>query len=274
MPSHVSQLFFNVCFSLSAKRAPWSPIMTYIGEYGDHLLYPYTPSLITAGIFFVLFLLTNMYHLYQLLANQSWYLLFFVLGGSMIGYVERAIAHSNPEVARIYSLQAIFILLAPALCAASIYMTLERLVSHLHAEESSMLPLSWMKAIFMNTAMVAFLLQAAGSGIMANGKTDDVMTIGRHIVMSGLCVQLAFFALFIPSLIIFYQRYRTHAPAQQAVGTGRINLLHITHTWVTTLFGLYIASVLILVRSIFRLIQYAQGPYGNLLSHEVFSLHF
>ncbi|CAG8946937.1 unnamed protein product [Penicillium salamii] len=272
--------------------------MTYVGEYGDHLLYPYTPSLIAAGIFFVLFLLTTMYHVYQLLANQSWYLLLLAVGGfckrfstsastrpekcivvvpltffipvQMIGYVERAIAHSNPEVARIYSLQAIFILLAPAVFAGSIYMALEKLVLHLHAEEFSMLPLGWMTAIFMNTAMVAFLLQATGSGIMANGKTDDVMTIGRHIVMGGLCVQLVFFALFILSLVIFYQRYRTHAPARQAVEARRTNLLHITHTWVTTLIGLYSASALILVRSTFRLIQYAQGPYGSLLSDEAF----
>lgn len=36
------------------------------------------------------------------------------------------------------------------------------------------------------------------------------------------------------------------------------------------MFGLYICSTLILIRSIFRLIEFVQGDNGFLISHEVY----
>ena len=44
--------------------------------------------------------------------------------------------------------------------------------------------------------------------------------------------------------------------------------------WVTVLLGLYIVSVLILVRSIFRLIEYKYGFDGYLMTHEAFMYIF
>jgi hypothetical protein len=38
--------------------------------------------------------------------------------------------------------------------------------------------------------------------------------------------------------------------------------------------GLYVASILILIRSIFRLIEYAQGNDGYIICHEVFMYVF
>lgn len=50
------------------------------GQY-EFQLYRYTPSLVGAVIFIVLFLLTTAYHLYQLIRSRSWYFTAFVLGG-------------------------------------------------------------------------------------------------------------------------------------------------------------------------------------------------
>lgn len=80
----------------------------------------------------------------------------------IIGYIARALSHSNTKSVPIYSIQTILILLAPPLYAASIYMVLGRLISHLRAESYSMVPLKWMTRIFVTGDVVAFVMQAAG----------------------------------------------------------------------------------------------------------------
>lgn len=54
------------------------------------------------------------------------------------------------------------ILLAPPLYAASIYMTLGRLIRYLDAEVISVVPTRWLTGIFLTGDIVAFVMQAAG----------------------------------------------------------------------------------------------------------------
>lgn len=80
----------------------------------------------------------------------------------IIGYAARVAAHSNKESIPIYSIQTILILLAPPLYAASIYMVLGRIISYVHAEHFSLVPLKWMTGIFVAGDVIAFVMQAAG----------------------------------------------------------------------------------------------------------------
>jgi hypothetical protein len=45
-------------------------------------LYRYTPSLVAAIIFIVVFALATLYHLYQVVRTRSWYFTIFVGGGA------------------------------------------------------------------------------------------------------------------------------------------------------------------------------------------------
>jgi hypothetical protein len=62
----------------------------------------------------------------------------------------------------VFALQALLILLAPPLYAASIYMVLGRLIRFLGAEHLSMIRVNWMTKIFVTGDVIAFLAQAAG----------------------------------------------------------------------------------------------------------------
>ncbi|KAJ5835682.1 hypothetical protein N7447_001708 [Penicillium robsamsonii] len=234
----------------------------------DFKLYRYTPSLVAAIIFIVLFVLATAYHLYQVVRTRFWYFTIFVVGGAfqIIGYICRALAHNDKENIPIYSVGTIMILLAPPLYAASIYMTLGRLVVHLDAESLSLVPVKWLTAIFVTGDVIAFLMQAAGGGIMASG-TLSAMTTGEHITIGGLAVQLVFFSVFIVASSIFHYRIRNN-PTEKSIGQSR------SGSWEAVMAGLYVASILILIRSIFRLIEYAQGNSGYLISHEVFMYVF
>ncbi|KAL2782548.1 RTA1 like protein [Aspergillus keveii] len=240
----------------------------------DFELYRYTPNLAAAALFVALFFLTTLYHVYQVWRGRAWYFLAFVIGGifQIIGYICRIIAHDDKESIPIYSIQTILILLAPPLYAASIYMVLGRLVTFLHAERLSVVSVRWMTKIFVTGDVIAFLSQAAGGGIMATG-TIEKYELGEDITVAGLAVQLAFFSVFMVTCGIFHRRIR-QSPTHEVTALDARLREENRRGWQTVLVGLYTASILILVRSIFRLIEYVQGNDGYLISHEVFMYVF
>ncbi|PYI09287.1 RTA1 domain protein [Aspergillus sclerotiicarbonarius CBS 121057] len=237
-------------------------------------LYRYTPSLAAAVLFIILFILITAYHVYQMAQARAWYFICFILGGifQIIGYVARALAHSNTQSVSIYAMQAILILLAPPLYAATIYMTLGRLIAYLDAESLSLVPVRWLTKIFVTGDVLSFLMQGAGGGLMSSG-TASGMTTGENVIMGGLAVQLIFFSVFVIVATLFH--YRIHQnPTQISRSTSIARSGWRNANWETTMVGLYIASVLILIRSVFRMIEYAGGNDGYIMSHEAFSYIF
>lgn len=103
---------------------------------------------------------------------------------------------------------------------------------------------------------------------MASG-TISAMKTGEHITIGGLAVQLVFFSVFIVASTIFHYRIR-ESPTEKSFSPSRSSRVLHTTTWEIVMTGLYAASILILIRSIFRLIEYAQGNSGFLISHEAF----
>jgi hypothetical protein len=84
---------------------------------------------------------------------------------------------------------------------------------------------------------------------------------GEHIIIGGLAVQIVFFGFFIISALVFQSRIMSRP-------TGRSGELQ--GLWRRHLTALYITSVLILVRSIVRVVEYIQGYDGYLMKEEVF----
>ena len=174
-----------------------------------------------------------------------------------LGYCGRASSHSDPTKLGPYIMQATLILIAPALFAASIYMILGRLIRVLGAESLSIIRVSWMTKIFVLGDVLSFLMQSSGGGIQANGNQN----LGQKIIIIGLFVQIFMFTLFLVTAIAFHRNILKKSTA--LLFSSIIN-------WRLYLYILYITSTLILIRSIFRLIEYLQGNDGYLVSHEVF----
>ena len=154
-------------------------------------------------------------------------------------------------------MQSTLILIAPALFAASIYMILGRLIRVLGAESLSIIPVFWMTKIFVLGDIVSFFMQAGGGGLQASGNHD----IGQKVIIGGLFVQIVMFSIFLVVAIIFHRK---------ALKQSTALMLSSVVNWERYLHILYITSTLILIRSIFRLIEYLQGHDGYLVSHEVF----
>lgn len=178
----------------------------------------------------------------------------------LIGYAGRIWSHYDTTSIGGFVIQAILILVAPALFVASIYMILGRLIRTLHAEELSLIPIAWVTRVFVISDVISFSLQAGGGGIQAAG-TLELFHIGEKIIIAGLFVQIVVFGFFMVTAVIF--QYRFARSAIFASAPAPVN-------WKRHLNVLYTVSALILVRSIFRVIEYLQGNDGYLISHEVF----
>ena len=91
---------------------------------------------------------------------------------------------------------------------------------------------------------------------MANLKT---MTFGKHLIIVGLLLQIIFFGIFVVTGGIFHFRIaRSPTPASTY------------NNWKPYMYTLYTASTLILIRSVFRVIEFSGGNDGVLLRDEVF----
>jgi hypothetical protein len=99
-----------------------------------------------------------------------------------------------------------------------------------------------------------------GGGIMSSGNQSS-LKLGEKIVVIGLFVQIVFFGFFI--VVAFCFNIRMHRRP-----TPEGDLRH--DTWHKHLNALYLASILIMIRSIFRVVEYIQGNNGFLLQREYF----
>ena len=100
-------------------------------------------------------------------------------------------------------------------------------------------------------------------------KSANSLKIGSWVIVGGLCVQLlSFGAFFITSLIFHYRIAQSPTAESQALKNTWAAI--IPRDWRGLLFACYTVSVLILVRSAYRVAEYVQGNDGYLISHEVF----
>jgi len=139
-------------------------------------------------------------------------------------------------------------------------MILGRLVHGLDAEALCVIPRAWMTRIFVTGDVISFVMQAGGGGIQSAGSLD-MYELGEKIIIVGLFVQIVVFSIFIVISLTFHRNVvvRPSLPSLSRIPCCKRHL-----------YVLYAASFLILVRSIFRVIEYLQGNGGYLISHEAF----
>ncbi|KAL4767047.1 RTA1 like protein-domain-containing protein [Aspergillus nidulans var. acristatus] len=237
----------------------------------ENNIYGYSPSIPAAAIFIVLFGISTAYHFYQLIKARALYFIPFVIGGifQIFGYIFRILGHDNTDSVPLYALQTVLILLAPALYAASIYMVLGRLIVYLAAEQHSLVRVNWMTKIFVTGDVISFLMQCGGGGLMSSDDRSTVK-VGETITIIGLAVQIVFFGFFIITAVVFHIRINKYPTVMSTETKGHWRGNITARNWVTLLLAMYVVSVLILVRSIFRMIEFIDGYGGYIMSHEVF----
>ena len=243
--------------------------------------YTYYPSMGAAVVFIILFAIVTLLHTFHLFRTRTWFFVPLVIGGyctylnpnapypfmltkpvELIGYIGRAMSSNQSPNWTIgpYVMQSTLLLVAPALFAASIYMELGRVILMVKGEQLALIRVSWMTKIFVAGDVLSFLMQASGAGIMVTGSEGSAST-GQNVIIGGLFVQIVFFGFFLISAVVFQCRVSAH-PTAAAVASQV--------PWTKHMWALHSSSILVLIRSVVRVIEYIQGTYGYVMSHEAF----
>lgn len=216
----------------------------------------------------------------------------FAFGGlfQALGYLLRILCHQDTSSIALFVLQNVFIVLAPVLYAASIYMCLGAIIVSQHPRDGeavlSPLRARWVSWGFLAADWVALNVVGGGAGMAAaddSGKAD----VGRVVVLVGLGWQCLVLVVFLgvggwwgSGMVRAEKGKANGGPVSMSAtllgvgqderqdGEGIVAEVEVPPPWRTGLRMLGVCSVLILVRSVFRFVEYVQGVDGYLLSNE------
>lgn len=155
-------------------------------------------------------------------------------------------------------MQYILILVAPALFAASIYMILGRIIRSTRGDKHSLIKPTRLTRIFVWGDVVSFWTQVAGGSLQSMKKFNK--DIAQYIVLGGLVIQVLMFSIFAVIAVVWHRRIK--------IRPTKASLADSQRRWESIMYMLYAVSVMIMIRSIFRVIEYGMGREGYLLSHE------
>lgn len=151
----------------------------------------------------------------------------------------------------VFILQTVLILIAPILFAASIYMFLGRIIRTTRCESYSPIRVNWLTKLFVFGDILCFFIQATGASMLAQAKDNPSRAdLGKKVVLFGLVLQILIFGVFVAVGSIFHKRMRSRGASKS--GSVRLN-------WERYLGLLYLVSIIITVRNLFRVIEFAGG---------------
>ena len=136
-------------------------------------------------------------------------------------------------------------------------MILGRIILATEGEKHSLIRSTWLTKIFVTGDVICFFVQGLGGGMMAgDGKNRN---LGKTIIIIGLVLQIILFGLFVITSVIFHSRMNK-APTQESF----LAYIH----WHKMLWVLYALCALIMVRNVFRVVEYIGGRDAYLFEHE------
>ncbi|KAI9820107.1 MAG: hypothetical protein M1832_003814 [Thelocarpon impressellum] len=222
------------------------------------IIYGYTPSFVLAVLGVAIFALSTLVHLFQVVKYRTWYFIPIVVGSAMevVGYAFRCLsAKVSPYNIIYFVVQYFFIVVAPVMFSAAIYTVLSILINAVGRQYSPIRP-RLILILFIVSDVVATGVQVAGAALIGKAESDRKdPTTANNILLAGLAFQVFTFFVFLALLFVFFWRSRkvSNGPAMKPFT-----------------FALCAATLLVYLRTCFRLAETAQGLGESLSSREVF----
>ncbi|BGP06611.1 Envelope glycoprotein gp160 [Rhodotorula toruloides] len=250
-------------------------VNTAVTADGERIIAGYLPSvpLSVVGLaFFGLSTAILWTHFFR--STHARYMLTLAIGMlcMTLGFVFRILYHSNPSTLGMYILQTMFILLSPCAFLAMDYQLLGRLARALgdEATEALFIRPTRISKLFITSDVITFFLQASGGGMSA-GDSDGMRKLGPKIALVGLILQLVSFGIFTLLLLVWGLRVQKRLP--RPIPRFRFSAYSVfskepVEDWRPLFWVMCLTCVGIIVRSAFRIVEYAEGYYGYLATHE------
>ncbi|KAF2161831.1 hypothetical protein M409DRAFT_27887 [Zasmidium cellare ATCC 36951] len=222
----------------------------------------------SGNLFYVIFFLAFIFPQVGLgIKYKTWgYMVGLFLGLVLeaIGYCSRIGLHQNPFSQGSFMLYLVGLTIAPVFITAGIYLCLSRLII-LYGEDLSILPPRTLAVSFMTSDFLTLVMQGVGGvwAQTAHQKGENARP-GLNLMIAGLLLQAISLGFFVVIGALFMLRVRRGMPDQSPskVFTRRRPLFK------AFLGGLLLSTILILIRSIYRVAELWGGFKGKLWNDE------
>lgn len=273
-----------------------TPVEPAVTASGAVSLYVYIPSLganATASFAYCALLVAQIYFMFKY--RQWWFGGVFCIGTFLeaIGYICRSLSSKSPDVQGYFILQMIVLTVAPTFLMASIYSLPAKLAVIFGYPQVSRFRPRVYSVLFLTLDVLSLLTQFAGAGIAGGASSSgdrDKAKLGSNIMLGGMIIQVigisVFFAFFIDLLLRArnLRQLRALDPSEslslrdRPSGDDLFNpaYAHVrAHPMFSWLLHATIASTLfIFARSIYRVVELAEGWNGYLMVHEIYIMLF
>ncbi|EEB07052.2 hypothetical protein SJAG_02132 [Schizosaccharomyces japonicus yFS275] len=240
-------------------------------------LYGYTPTKWLNILAIICFGVCTVVNLIQIVQYRSGIPVLSFIGslGEVIGWIARmySASHITSTTITSYSIQYVTIMAFPVFYTAQMYITLKHLIIQYGPKYAFLRPRLY-GLVFIINDVISMIIQFAGGGMAggANGNAH-LERIGSDIMLVGICFQLVMVLAFTASGVDFWYRYRHDKPYRTDDADNLENpKLHLTESKRRTIsaHALWIASILVIIRSIYRVVELAQGWSGKIIKTEAY----
>ncbi|GKT99366.1 rta1 [Fusarium langsethiae] len=224
------------------------------------IIYGYTPAFSLAVFAAAWFALFMDIHLFQTIRFRSWYFITFPVGllFEIVGYIARSLsAKKDPYHLLYFILNYFFIVTAPVFLAAGIYTILSALIPRL-GRRYSLAPPKFILWFFITSDVIATVVQVTGAaliGVRQSNREDP--TVANNILLGGLAYQVFSISVFVILTATFLFRARREISARGK----KLSVFCVAFS---------VATILVYLRTIFRLAETAEGLGGHLYSNEIY----
>lgn len=241
--------------------------------------YGYIPTLYICLIFTGMFALSTFIHLGQAIRYRMWFLLItaFAAGNTeLIGWAARLWSHKQPRNLTPYLIQTITTGNGPTFLIASYFIILAEIIRRLGPCYSRLQPRMY-TIIFCGADVFALSIQGVGGGLAATAagaNPPKSPALGGNIMLSGIIIQMIAVTFYMILTVEFIVRYLRDKPFQRPNNDPPTGNYHLDPKMKSMLLGLAVSTVLIYIRSIYRVVELAGGWSGHIIKTEWYFVAF
>ncbi|ORY16187.1 RTA1 like protein-domain-containing protein [Clohesyomyces aquaticus] len=232
----------------------------------------YRPSIAGNTIYLIAFAALLGAQLFYGIRKKTWsYMSAMIMGCllEIIGYIGRIMLNQNPFIMNNFLVYLICLTIGPAFFTAGIYLCLSRVITAIGSDTSRLKPKMY-TYIFVGFDLLSLILQAIGGALASTAKDSKGSKTGRNVMIAGLVSQVISMVIFFIFWGDFVLRTRLAKTSGSLSRTQPPLYESLRSTKLFKLFqySLFIATVLIFIRCVYRVIELQGGFNGHLANDE------
>ncbi|KAF2018148.1 RTA1 like protein [Aaosphaeria arxii CBS 175.79] len=226
-------------------------------------IYLYSPSTALAGVVAAIYFIPMVVLTWQTFFKyRSWFFLCVQIAAvlEVAGYIARVVSTKKQSDVPAYAVSSSLIVIAPVFVAAGNYLLIGRLIRAVlptSRHRIFLIPARFITRTFVILDILAFNVQVSGTSLASSVNwVGDLAETGTNIIIGGLALQVATFCWFLCIAIRFWWCARREIADDAPAG------------WIKVMQAIWISSSLVLLRSVYRLIEFGLGIEGYPFTHE------